>query len=145
MSGRRHWVGVAAAAHVRAAVEGGFCQFSHGTERSVAKLSPGDRLAYYAPRETLEGDEPVQRFVAIGTVAGGEPQAVTRDGHTFHRRACAYVPNPTEAEVRPLLESLSFVRDPKHWGMAFRRGQFEVLPEDFEVIARAMRVWSKLP
>lgn len=138
MSGRA-WIGVAVAAHVRAAVAGGFCQFSHGKRASVEKLAPGDWLAYYAPRETLDGNDPVQRFVAIGQVGEGPVEVVGRGAGVFHRRPARYL-RSMPAEVRPLLSRLSFVRDPRHWGMAFRRGQFEASFDDMRVIAEAMGV-----
>jgi hypothetical protein len=57
----------------------------------------------------------------------------------FHpwRRRVAFVP-AQEAPIRPLLDSLSFVKDRRQWGMVFRRGLFEIPEADFRVIARAM-------
>ena len=44
--------------------------------------------------------------------------------------------------VRPLLEQLSFVKNPRHWGMAFRQGKFAIPQADYRVIAQAMGVAS---
>ena len=137
---RRYWIGVGAAEHVAHAVAAGFCAFAHGRESAVRKLSLGDRLVYYAPRTKLEGGEPVQRFVALGEVTGAAPYL--EDG--FWRRAAAYE-DLGEAEVRPLLDRLSFVRRKDKWGMAFRRGQFEAPEADFALIRQAMAAGPKAP
>ena len=43
------------------------------------------------------------------------------------------------APIRPLLEELSFISDPKRWGFPFRRGLFEIDASDMAVVAGAMR------
>lgn len=68
----KHWIGVASQDHVRRGVEGGFCQLGHGKEAPIRRLSTGDRIAYYSPRTTLEGGDPVQGFTVIGTIKPGE-------------------------------------------------------------------------
>ncbi|OWU86615.1 hypothetical protein ATO6_07495 [Oceanicola sp. 22II-s10i] len=135
-----YWIGVAARAHVLRGVAGGFCQLGHGRMAPIRRLSPGDWLVYYAPRETVEGRDPVQRFVAIGRVRDGDSYEAEQ-GEGFHpaRRDVHYL-DAEEAAVRPLLEKLSFVRDPKHWGMAFRGSLISVSEEDFMTIADAMGV-----
>ena len=42
------------------------------------------------------------------------------------------------APIRPLVERLSFIRDPKRWGYAFRFGHLEMSCDDFELIASQM-------
>ena len=42
-------------------------------------------------------------------------------------------------DVRPLVDRLSFIPDPRRWGFPFRRGLFEVPAADFRVIEEAMR------
>ena len=43
-----------------------------------------------------------------------------------------------ETPIRPLIAQLSFIRDPAHWGAAFRFGHLEVPEADFRLIAEAM-------
>ena len=43
-----------------------------------------------------------------------------------------------DVSIRPLVERLSFIRDPKRWGYAFRFGHLEMSREDFELIASQM-------
>ena len=45
-----------------------------------------------------------------------------------------------EAAIKPLIESLSFIRSKQHWGAAFRYGVVRVPAEDFARIAAAMGV-----
>ena len=133
----RFWVGVAVAEHVARGVEGGFAAFSHGSRPAAARPARGDRVSYYAPRESV-GGPPVQAFVALGTVVDDVP--AQRDLGAFRpwvRRVDWERVRP--AAVRPLLDRLSFVTDKRGWGMAFRRGLFPVPAEDFAVIEGALR------
>lgn len=138
----RTWIGVAAKAHVERGVAGGFCMFSHGTHTAVKRVNPGDWLAYYSPRTELEGGDAVRAFTATGRVAEGEPfEAEMGAGRLGWRRAVAYA-QCRNADIYALLPRLSFIKDPAHWGMAFRRGLFAVPREDFALIAAA--IWLEL-
>ena len=81
---------------------------------------------------------PLQAFVAVGRIADDAPEAHDLGGFIAAVRRAHYDATGT-APVRPLLPRLGFVRDPRHWGMAFRRGLFAVSAEDFAVIASALR------
>ncbi len=134
-----YWVGVASREHVRAAVEGAFCQLSHGKEDPLRRLKRGDHLVFYSPRERLGDGEPVQAFTAIGHILDDAPFQV-RQSNTFHpfRRKVHYL-DVKEASIHPLLEELSFTQGRSSWGMAFRRGTFKISRQNFEKIERAMR------
>lgn len=134
----RYWVGVASAEHVARGVEGGFCQLSHGKAGPVARLRPGDGIVYYAPRERMGEGEPVQAFVAIGTVAEGEPYQGVMGDFVATRRDVHWWPASRRAQIKPLLDALSFTRGKPNWGMALRRGSFPITAEDFRRIAEAM-------
>ena len=60
---------------------------------------------------------------------------------TFHlwRRRLEFLPSET-APIRDLIPQLSFIKDPRRWGMPFRRGLFEIPEEDFLCIANVMKV-----
>ena len=134
----RTWIGVAAKAHVERGVSGGFCMFSHGRHEAVKRVRPGDWLAYYSPRTELEGGREVRAFTAIGRVVEREPyQAEMSAGRLGWRRDVAYA-EAREADIYPLLPKLSFIKDPAHWGVAFRRGLFAIPRDDFALIAAAM-------
>jgi len=88
--------------------------------------------------------QPVQRFTALGIIAGEEPYRVTVNDE-FHpwRLAVDFLP-VQPAEVKPLLPNLSFVSQPDRWGLAFRRGLFQITANDFAQIAAAMDVtWPR--
>lgn len=134
----RYWIGVVGAKHALAGNERGICAFSHGKKEAVSKLSVGDRFAFYAPREGYREGDTVQAFVAVGTVADGEPFEADFDGNPAWVRPATY-DMMARASIKPLLEPLEFVRNPKNWGMAVRRSLFEVSAHDFELIENAMQ------
>lgn len=136
--GTKYWVGVVGAKHAVTGRERGICAFSHGKKQAISRLSPGDRFAYYAPREGYREGDVVQAFVATGTVSDGDPFETDFDGYPAWVRAASY-DLEIRASVRPLLENLAFVSNPKNWGMAFRRSLFEITAEDFALIDTAMR------
>jgi hypothetical protein len=134
----RYWIGVVASDHVDAAVNSGICAFSHGKKTSLAKLSEGDRFAYYSPKTGYMSGDPVQCFTALGTIIDPTPFEYTWDGIEIWAAKAAYA-KVTPTSVRPLLEPLKFVSNPARLGMAFRRGQFEITEPDFTLIETAMK------
>ena len=141
----RYWIGVASYDHVKAGVAGGFAQLGHGKHALVQKLQPGDWIIYYSPRSTITGGEPVRAFTAIGKVKPRDVYQVEQSrGFRPSRRDVNYRRSACSATIADLLVQLSFTRDKgAHWGMAFRRGSFEISLEDFVLIAAAMKVRSK--
>ena len=134
----RYWIGVASYEHVRLGVEGGFAQLNHGKAAPLRRMAAGDWLIYYSPREQREGSEPVQAFTAIGQLAGDEVSDVAMsENFTASRRAVNWLPTHP-APIKPLLESLTFIRNPQRWGMTFRSGHLEISEADFQRIAAAM-------
>ncbi len=130
-------IGVVHRAQAEMARSFGVVAFSHGREAPVRRLAQGDRVILYAPKTDFEG-APVQAFVAHATVTGAAPYEKAWDGEiTAWVRDAAY-DAVTEVPVRPFLDALSFVRDPKHWGMAFRQGKFEIPEADYRLIAGAL-------
>ena len=134
----RYWVGVIAADHARHAVEAAICAFSHGLPSSLTKLSEGDRIVYYSPKTGYMQGDTVQCFTALGTVIDTTPFEHDWDGHRIWVCKAAYA-NVANTPVRPLLGALKFVSNPAKWGMAFRRGQFEITEPDFTLIEAAMK------
>ena len=138
------WIGVAAGAHVAVGQADGFVMFAHGKHSAVKKLQPGDWFAYYAPTRTMGGKDTIRRFIAIGTIAAGEPEpspVMGVDVSAWMRRA--HYLQAQEADIYLLLPQLDFVTDPAHWGMHFRKSLFKVGAADFSRIADAMGVGAK--
>lgn len=136
----RYWVGVASRDHVHKAVEGGFCQMNHGKEAPLKRIACGDRILYYSPREGMRTGRPIMAFTAIGEVMDDEPyQAVQSETFKPFRRKVSYF-KAKDAEIHPLLDTLSFSRGNRAWGQGLRRGFFEIERCDYEAIMGAMGV-----
>lgn len=135
---KRYWIGVASHEHVRKAVAGGFCQFSHGSGAAAGRLQPGDGIAYYSPRSHVRSGHPVQAFTAIGIICGGDPEQASDSGALHATRCKVDYVRAKEAPIKPLLDQFSFTRERAHWGQAFRRGLLSIESADFALIAKAM-------
>ena len=135
-----HWIGVAARSHVMAGVAEGFVMFAHGKHSAVKQVQPGDWFAYYSPTQTMGGTDTVRRFTAIGRVLPGEPVAMQMGPDATGWRREAKFLSAQDADIYLLLPQLSFVTNPSHWGMYFRKSLFKVGVADFRRIAEAMGV-----
>lgn len=132
------WVGVASRDHVTRAVKGGFCQVNHGKAAPLKRMTRGDTILYYSPREEMRGGKPVQAFTAIGLIDDDEPYQVQQgdDFEPFRRKVDYFTSH--DAPIGPLLSQLALTRDRTSWGILFRRGLFTIVDADYSVIARAM-------
>jgi len=135
----RFWVNTVSLDHVEGAVAGGFTQADHGANTRLRRLGVGDGVVFYSPRTEMGRGDPVQQFTAIGIVTGEEPYQVTMS-EDFHpwRRAMEFPPC-VRVDVKPLAAELSFIHDPTHWGLPFRRGLFEIPASDYRFIVSLMR------
>lgn len=140
----RYWIAVVPKSRVELAVAGGFAMFAHGKHEAVKRVEPGAWLAYYSATTVLKGTEPIRAFTAIGKVKNREPyQAEMMEGRTGWRRDIDYAREAHDADIYPLLGSLSFIKDRTHWGIFFHRSVFQVARDDFLQIAEAMGVDPK--
>lgn len=138
MNMRRYWIGVVSLDHVLRAVEGGFVQLNHGKAAPLERMRPGDGFAFYSPRAAYPDGAPLQQFTAIGRVRDAPlERADGWDDEPVFRRPVEFLPAHA-ADVRPLIDALSFIHSKKHWGAAFRFGFLSVPEQDFERIAQAM-------
>jgi len=138
-SGTRYWIAVVPKSRVEVAVAGGFAMFAHGRHDAIKRTGPGDWLAYYSPRTLLKGGEEVRAFTAIGQFTEREPyEAEMLPGRIGWRRDTRFETDAHEADVYPLLDQLSFIKDRQHWGLFFHRSLFSVPVDDFRLIAAAM-------
>jgi len=132
------WIGVAAARHIAIGVAEGFAMFAHGRHEAAARVLPGDWVAYYSPREGIDDGAPVRAFTAIGVALDGGPVArAMTPADTGWSRPMHWL-DARPADVYPLLDRLSFIKDRRHWGIAFRRSLFSVSAADFTIVAEAM-------
>jgi hypothetical protein len=135
---RNFWIGVVPREHVDLAVAGGYAQLNHGKAGPLERMRAGDGFAFYSPRLAQTSREPLQAFTAIGRVRNATIQRVqvAADFAPFRIAIDYFAASP--APVKPLLESLTFIRSKSHWGAAFRFGHVRVPAEDFARIAAAM-------
>ena len=95
-------------------------------------------MILYSPRTAYPDGEPLQAFTAIGTVATGDVYQVEVTSHFKpHRVDVQFVPSK-EAQIKPLVGRLSFIKSQSHWGAAFRFGSVEIPGSDFALIAERM-------
>lgn len=136
--GQRFWINTVSLDHVEAAIEGGFTQADHGAGKRLRQPQPGDEMIFYSPRASLQGGAPVRQFTAWATITGEKPyQAYVSDDFRPWRLAASFHACQ-RVEAKPLVGQLSFVTDPAHWGLPFRRGLFPIPQEDFATILAHM-------
>ena len=135
---RSYWIGVTSSDYVALAVAGGFIQLNHGKAGPLERMRVGDGFAWYSPRTAYPDGESVQAFTALGRVTGEAiVQADMGGGFLPFRRHAEFL-RASPAAIRPLIDSLSFIRIKLHWGAAFRFGHLRVPAEDFARIVAAM-------
>ncbi len=140
----RFWIGVASKDHVFNGVSLGICQFCHGKSTPAKRLSKGDFVIYYSPKNTMNGSDVYQKFTAIGIVQDHIPYHVD-EGNEFKpfRRNVQYL-NAQHVEIRPLINTLTFIKNKISWGQAFRYGFLEIDQASFEIIAIQMLGYNPL-
>ena len=133
---QRFWIGVVSREHVLIGIEAGFAMMNHGKLAPLKRLSPGDGLIYYSPKDAWPDGAPLKAFTAIGTVGDLPPYAAEmRTGQTGYRIDIDWL-TARETPISQLTDSLEFTRG--NWGMLARRGLFEVSGTDFQTIRAAM-------
>jgi predicted RNA-binding protein len=138
MKKKRYWIGVASKEHVLIGTKGGFAQFSHGKLGPAKRLSRGDWVIYYSGKERFGEPKICQQFTAIGQVIDSEPTQIEQfPGFKPYRRKIKYRKSKA-VDIRPLLKTLSFIKDKSRWGSVFRFGFLEIPEPDFEKIATKM-------
>ena len=137
----RYLIGVASKEHVQRGVLGGFAQVCHGKASPLNRMNEGDWIIYYSPTLKFGQKEPCRSFTAIGEVKRGFPYPFAMSKEFVPWRRDVAFAQSNEAPIQELLEGLSFIKDKKKWGFPFRRGCFEILQEDFQVIAKAMGIY----
>lgn len=135
---QRFWINTVSLEHVGIGVAGGFVQADHGAPTRLRWLRRGDWIVMYSPREGMRAGAAVQAFTALGVITDDEPYQV-RLGPDVEpwRRQVRWEPCAA-ADVRPMLDDLTFVIDKKQWGYPFRRGLFRIDATDFARIALTM-------
>jgi len=138
-----YWIGVVSRSHIEIGVRGGFMQLNHGKKAPVQRLKAGDYIAVYSPRVSYPGGAPLQAFTAIGKVTTGTVYQVTLSEDFKPYRVDVEFLSCAPAPIRPLIATLSFIKNKQSWGTAFKFGQLKVSREDFLQVSEAMGVELK--
>jgi hypothetical protein len=134
----KFWCGVASKEHVELGKQLGYCQVCHGKRSPLERMSIGDGLLYYSPVIQFKGREQCQKFTAIGKVAGVETYKFKMyEDFVPYRRDVEYY-EAKEVAIRPLLQELEMTKGKSNWGYKFRFGHFQLVKEDFLIIANLM-------
>ena len=135
---KRFWIGVASKEHVENGIKLGICQFCHGKSTPAKRLSKGDIVIYYSSKYQMDSSEFCQQFTALGIVEDDEAYQVEMPpGFKPFRRNIKYLEAKPQ-DIKPLIQSLPFIKNKKSWGYVFRYGFLEIDQISFEIIAKAM-------
>ncbi|WP_321383538.1 EVE domain-containing protein [uncultured Enterococcus sp.] len=131
----KFWIGVASKEHVEIGVEGGFAQLCHGKCAPLNRMKAGDWLIYYAPKVSMQTNQPYQKFMAVGQVLEGEAYLFEMyPGFISYRKNVSF-----QKVTSPLsLEGISKFPIWQDYRSKLRFGHFEISEELFELIAFSM-------
>ena len=130
----KYWITVVSKDHLQRGIAGGFMQANHGKAAPLKKMKEGDWVIFYSPKLTMNGDEKLQAFTAIGQATDDlvYQHQMTPDFIPYRRNIKYY--ECTEAPIVPLINDLKFIPNKSSWGYSFRFGFFEIGQHDFELI-----------
>jgi len=139
----KYWILIAPKNQITRAIAGSYAETSHGKSYPLKRMNIGDGFIYYSPKLEYGGEVQCQRFTAIGYVVGDKVYQVDLGSKVLpYRRDVKYL-MCTETQIRPLISSLTFIKDKQHWGSIFKFDIIQVQAEDFMLIARTMN--TKVP
>ncbi len=115
----KYWIIVASEDHV---MRGVFLGIAAGGMETVRWRGwyKGDMIVYYSPKTRFDGSEALHAFTAIGVIEDDALFQVeeTPDFRPF-RRKVHYI-KTGKVRIKPLVPELTFIRNKKSWGYAFR-------------------------
>jgi predicted RNA-binding protein len=134
----KFWVVVTSRDHALDGAKAGVVQVNHGKEHPLKRMSAGDKILFYASKKTYGQKELSQRFVALAILADDTifQYSVSEDFKPYRRKAD--YKDVKEAEIRPLIDKLEFIKNKEKWGYIFRTVFFEIDKHDFELIESHM-------
>lgn len=134
----RFWVVVTSRDHVLDGEKAGIVQVNHGKNVPLKRMAAGDKVLYYASKMVIGQKDLCQRFVALATLPDDEifQHEMTSTFKPYRRKALYEKIN--EAEIRPLIDGLEFIKVKEKWGYIFRTGFFEINKHDFDFITSQM-------
>ena len=143
----RYWILCMSEDNYEIAKQYGLIGMSERAGKAIHHIGVGDMITFYINRKRVDSlpNDPaakVQEFHGIARVSGEafESDEViwhVRAGEIFpYRRAVEFL-SDARAEVRPLMEKLSFVTNTMYWALPLRKGYVEISAKDFTTIQEA--------
>ena len=134
----KYWITVISKDHLQRGVAGGFMQANHGKQAPLKKISKNDWVIFYSPKESINGDEKIQAFTAIGQAIDDEiyQHQMSSDFIPYRRNIKFYPCN--EVAILNLIDELEFIPNKKSWGYPFRFGFFEIGEQDFKLLRKKL-------
>jgi len=130
----RFWINVVSYEHVLKGVEWGIIQSCHGKSTPLKRMSQGDWVIHYSPKDALGGKIPCQKFTSIGQISDEEVYEYDMGGGFVPWRRNVKYLQSYPCSIVPMLEELSFTKGRTSWGYMFRLGFFEITETDFKEI-----------
>jgi predicted RNA-binding protein len=144
----RYWILCLSEDNYIIARQHGLIGMSERAGKAIHHIGVGDMITFYINRKSVDSlpNDPaakVQEFRGIARVRG---EAFKSDDVIWHVRAGEIFPyrraveflSDTRAEVRPLIEKLSFVTNTMYWALPLRKGYVEITAKDVTAIQEAM-------
>ncbi|RFZ94936.1 EVE domain-containing protein [Mucilaginibacter conchicola] len=134
----RFWVVVTSRDHALDGEKAGIVQVNHGKNAPLKRMAAGHKVLYYASKMGIGQKELCQRFVALATLTDDDifQHEMTSTFKPYRRKAT--YEQVKEAEIRPLIDDLEFIKVKEKWGYIFRTGFFEINQHDFDLIISHM-------
>lgn len=138
MNTAKYWIVVISKEHTQLAVNGNFMQACHGKQAPLKRMKKGDYVIIYSSKFTMDGNEKLQAFTAVGQVADNEIyQFQMTENFKPFRRNIEFLKS-IECLIAPLINDLEFIPNKKRWGYPFRFGFLEITENDFNLITSKM-------
>ncbi|MCD6047058.1 MAG: hypothetical protein K0S08_705 [Gammaproteobacteria bacterium] len=136
----KYWIAVVSREHALRGIKEGFVQVCHGKAGPLRRMSAGDWLIFYSPKEKFGEKTVCQKFVGIGKIKDGKAYQADMGNDFKPYRMDVDFQQCQEVSIFPLIKDLSFLTDKRNWGYKFRFGHLEIPKEDLLHIAEQMGV-----
>ena len=138
MNTAKNWIKVISKEHTQLAVNGNFMQACHGKQAPLIRMTKGDYVIIYSSKFTMDGNEKLQAFTAVGQVIDNDIYQFQMNENFKPFRSNIEFLKSVECYIAPLINDLEFIPNKKKWGYPFRFGFLEITEKDFNLITSKM-------
>jgi len=111
MDQQKYWITVVSKDHLQRGIAGGFMQANHGKQGPLKRIKEGDWVIFYSSKLTMNGDEKLQAFTAIGQASDNDIyQHKMSDDFIPYRRNIRFY-DCKEVSIVPLILNLSPIKN----------------------------------